>query len=583
MRDLESRLLAPVPPGGQEGSFMLVETGSDRSMILRSLPIVVAILIGDFALFNLLPGVDIGPQRTVRYAPYIALAGLSFLVGMILVWRSPRKPPRPGRAELAVSPAPSRLVRLYAAGLVVGLVGSILFAYLVGKALVFRLDHETVWKDTITYATVAEAPLWSSQFWAGERSFTLPLIYKILGISRTTLSQVPQLRPISSLQFVLGFLSWTLLAGVTGSLVRSRWLQPIGMGVILALALTLDVSLWDRIPLSESVSASLLALLVSLAILGIKNRDRLGLHGGGWQIPYWIALCAVSVLYSFTRDTNAYFLAACGLAILGAISFTGIRRHPSLPVWTIFSVFLLALAVVQSRTADRGDRWLLPYLNILNTRIYPDEDARGFFLDAGMPADERTAEILDRNRRRFLEEVQFNYAAQPLIDWVETNGRSTYLRYLLSRPVPTLMRPINRAHNLISPLSTEYRTDVYSVPVWLDYFSRAFFPRPLGIVVGWMVVALALTVVLGRMRRLRPEWLVPGLLVLTAFPMMYVVWYGDAIEVERHAFQISLQVRLGLWMLTVLLADAWLAPSTPSSAQGIPRPELLSLRSGPGG
>jgi hypothetical protein len=65
--------------------------------------------------------------------------------------------------------------------------------------------------------------------------------------------------------------------------------------------------------------------------------------------------------------------------------------------------------------------------------------------------------------------------------------------------------------------------------------------------------------------------------------MMYVVWYGDAIEVERHAFQISLQVRLGLWMLTVLLADALLAPSTPSSAQGIPRPELLSLRTGPGG
>ena len=64
----------------------------------------------------------------------------------------------------------------------------------------------------------------------------------------------------------------------------------------------------------------------------------------------------------------------------------------------------------------------------------------------------------------------------------------------------------------------------------------------------------------------RPEWLVPGLLLITAFPMMYVVWYGDAIEVERHAFQISLQVRLALWMMSVFLVDAWLVRTTSSSS-----------------
>ncbi len=528
-----------------------------RSVILRSLPILVSLLLGDYVLFRLLPGVDTGADRTLRYAPILAISAALLLLGLVLSSRSMRgslfsvSAPQAGSA--------SALSRWYVAFLVAVTTGSMFFAYLVGKALVFRLDHESVWKDTVTYAVVAEAPLSSSEFWSGQRSFTLPLIYKALDVEQTSLRLLSRMRRISGFQSILGVLSWTTLAIATGSLMKTRALQLLGFGVILAFAMTLDVSLWDRVLLSESTATSLLALLVSLGLFGVKYRNRLGPHGSWRQILYWLGFGVLCVLYSFTRDTNAYFLAACGVVIVAAVAIRKARRHPSAPAWIAFSVFLLALFYVQTNNADQGERWVFPYFNVLHMRILPDQAARSYFEAAGMPADPATAKILQLTRRPFFQALETDPSALPLIDWVKMEGRSTYFGYLLSHPVETFMQPIHRARNLISPVSTEYRADDYSVPIWLRLFSSVFFPLPLMIVLGWLGVVIIAAYLIGRGHGMRSVWIVPALLLLTAFPMMYVVWYGDAIEVERHAFQISLQIRLGLWMMTVLLADAWLA------------------------
>jgi hypothetical protein len=542
------------------------ETGSAGSGWLRSLPMLISILIADYVLFRLIPGVDTGGGRTLRYAPLLALSAVLFLLGLALRWRSMQAKIDANPASVQRPAASEFTSRMYAGLLVAGVAGTIFLAYLVGKLLVFRLDHETVWKDTLTYAAQAEAPLWASQFWAGERSFTLPLFYKLLDIDRAALNQTSRLRQLSGFQLIFGVLSWTILAAVTGRLIKTRWLNLLGFGVILALGLTLDVSLWDRIPLSESVSTSLLILLLSLALLGLKYRHRLGRGGAWWQIPFWIVFVVLCVLYSFTRDTNAFFLFGCGLVILLAVLVQRIRGHGIASAWIVLSILLISLFAVQSATANRGNRWVLPYLNVLHIRIFPDESAREFYQAAGMPADDLTVRILTRNRPRFLQELAFNFAAKPLVDWVETRGRATYLRYLFSRPVDTFMQPIRQARKLISPLSTEYRTDKLSVPVWLNLLSRVFFPLPLGILLAWMGAVAILTYRSATVSGVRPEWLVPGLMLITALPMMYVVWYGDAIEVERHAFQISLQVRLALWIMSVFLADAWLVKTTSSSS-----------------
>jgi hypothetical protein len=534
-------------------------SGLGPSTITRSLLILISLLLTDYVLFRLLPGVDTGANRTLRYAPILGLSVVLFLLGLALTLRSDRAASVSASTMPADWRASPALSKVFASILVVGVASSVFFAYLVGKALVFRLDHESFWKDTVTYAAVAEAPLSSSDFWAGQRSFTVPLIYKFLDANQATVHRLSRMRRISGFQLILGILCWTSLAAATAGLVKSRMLKPVGFAVVLALGLTLDVSMWDRVLLTESTSTSLLVLIVALALVGLKNRNYLGRHGAWWQIPFWMLVCVLCVLYSFTRDTNAYFLAACGLAILAGMMVPRIRRHPSAIACGAFSIFLLSLFLVQSMTANKGDRWVLPYFNILHTRVFPDADAREFFQAAGMPADSATAGILRLDQYPFLQALKYNFGAQPLIDWVNTDGKATYARYLLSRPVETLVQPFRRARNLVSPVSTEYRADDYSVPVWLHLLSRVFFPLPLTIVLVWSGIVVLAAYLTGRRRGTRSEWIVPALLLLTALPMMYVVWYGDAVEVERHAFQISLQIRLGLWLMTVLLADAWLA------------------------
>jgi membrane protein implicated in regulation of membrane protease activity len=53
----------------------------------------------------------------------------------------------------------------------------------------------------------------------------------------------------------------------------------------------------------------------------------------------------------------------------------------------------------------------------------------------------------------------------------------------------------------------------------------------------------------------RIHGLIPLLLILAAYPVMFVVWNWDAVEVERHATQIGIQVRLALWMGSVFVVD----------------------------
>lgn len=47
-------------------------------------------------------------------------------------------------------------------------------------------------------------------------------------------------------------------------------------------------------------------------------------------------------------------------------------------------------------------------------------------------------------------------------------------------------------------------------------------------------------------------------MVLT-FPVAFLVFHGDAMEIQRHAIQIGVQIRLGLWMASFVIADAFLA------------------------
>ncbi len=133
---------------------------------------------------------------------------------------------------------------------------TIFLTFLALRLLVFRLDETRSYPDTLSYLSLAEAPVVDPSFWAGERPPALPLFYRLLGVTETRVEQA------AIAQFVLSVAAWTTLAAVIAARLRTSWLRPPAFGLLLLFALTEDISMWDRLLLSESISLSTLALLL---------------------------------------------------------------------------------------------------------------------------------------------------------------------------------------------------------------------------------------------------------------------------------------------------------------------------------
>ena len=47
-----------------------------------------------------------------------------------------------------------------------------------------------------------------------------------------------------------------------------------------------------------------------------------------------------------------------------------------------------------------------------------------------------------------------------------------------------------------------------------------------------------------------------GLAALLVVPQYLIVWHGDALEIDRHAISVAVELRIALWMITAMALDA---------------------------
>ena len=65
-----------------------------------------------------------------------------------------------------------------------------------------------------------------------------------------------------------------------------------------------------------------------------------------------------------------------------------------------------------------------------------------------------------------------------------------------------------------------------------------------------------------------------GLLLALAGAAFYASWHGDALEADRHALTAAIQLRIGLWIATVLVVDVLAGRRLPGARR--------SMEGGPG-
>ena len=423
----------------------------------------------------------------------------------------------------------------------------IFLAFIIAKINVFALHSMRVWADTQSYLSIAQAPWLSEQFWGAGRPLSVPMFYKLLGLDLQAI-----------IQFQLGFAicAWGILGFTVIRYLHQGWLKLISLGIILALGLSRDISQWDTVVLTESISSSLFVLAVSAWYWAIESWNSKG-QSTFRRTALAVILVFAMLVWSFARDTNMYFSLTIGIIMVAGIIFPKIRHHPSKWQYVFVSISLITIFILQNQTADIGTRSRFPLLNLIGQRILPKPDRVAFFAEHGMPANQVVPRLVNKWGGDF---TGAGKEIEQFFLWVNSVGKATYIEYLITHPFEVSSEPLENWSILLSPSSYIYHygdpeKKGQLFPIWFLGLTEIVFPHPLSVVVFAIGTIVLVATILAVLRRAQIEWLVPVMLLLLVYPMMFVVWHGDAMEVERHAFPVYLQLRLAGWMLLIFVLD----------------------------
>jgi hypothetical protein len=151
--------------------------------------------------------------------------------------------------------------------------------------------------------------------------------------------------------------------------------------------------------------------------------------------------------------------------------------------------------------------------------------------------------------------------------WVRNRSQGVYADYLLSHPGYTLFGPFHghqqalystsdNAASLIDPNLSIYNDNAshrfLPLPSQLD---RVFFPRGIPLMLALLAIVLVAAGFVAWFLGWSLVWLVPLGILLTTYPHFLVAWHESGVEVDRHAFEAALLVRLATALLALFALD----------------------------
>ncbi|MFL5868417.1 MAG: hypothetical protein ACJ766_15060, partial [Thermoleophilaceae bacterium] len=209
---------------------------------------------------------------------------------------------------------------------------------------------------------------------------------------------------------------------------------PVAFGLVLLVSLSIWITQWDRVILSESLGISLTAALFAawLALVRAPN---------GWTVA---AVLATTALWAFTRDTNALLVLLAVPCVLGWIALRGVRPGRVVLAAGLVAIFAASTAS-QSGPHASWARWEAPLLNVIGVRVLTNPGELHYFRDHGMPLP-RPVRVLDGTLlgSRHLSPgtaLDRDPRLEGFRDWVRGHGRQTLGTYLMTHPYRTF-RPV---------------------------------------------------------------------------------------------------------------------------------------------
>lgn len=395
-----------------------------------------------------------------------------------------------------------------------------------------QLDDPYTTADSAAYtgfSSLAEM-LVRANFWSGPRPFVVPLLGTLVGQSLVYFVWV---------QTAVSLFCWGFLAVSLADQFRSAVMKTAVLASVLAFSLGRHILVWDWSIMSESLSLSLMALLVGLFV-------RLG-ESFTWVRAILIVL--VSFLWAFTRDANAWVILLASAFILLAFFVRKLDEQ-----WAALSAALMLVFVLNSISVNSAPvpRWSYPLMHAIIVDVLPHDKAVAYFVERGMPFTE------EMSGWPAAFPLRLNLAEEDDLDdfyrWTVSGGRSVYLGYLLSTMPGSLLTPMAGEHFPVRIGNEFNRPYAYEPPLPLQVEDVFYFDL-------WSVTARLLVVAL-MLFALWRAWSMSNRLAVVAFAMValsyayaFLAWYGDGLSRARHLLPAEVLLRLGCLLLVLELAS----------------------------
>lgn len=393
----------------------------------------------------------------------------------------------------------------------------------------YYYDRWKLFSDSYDYLTQAKMDFLSFNFWFPAkakdfypRPFTVPLIYKIIG---------GDVSLIVIWQKIIHFLSATLLCISVSLFIKRQILKYLLSLFICIVFCWWNILGWAQLILSESLSFSFTWIWISSLLFWIRFNTRL---------TFSLHILSV-LLFLFTRDSWSYVLIL--FYVLGFIMAYLFSKNLLKPMLVLLLTCCLAF-VVQQKAIERGERQKMPVINNLVVRIIQDSSYLHYFTTKGMPMGKElreeyhTIDFTIEENRILIYELYKSKKYEPLFDWVVKNGKSTYLKFMLTHPSYPLM--LNEPSGKMKSFFVRNLYQYTRGPIGISQYVDSVFPVFSYLALFIFVILLALI----NIKRKNLIYIIFMVLYIVFIANALIIYNADSLETGRHLFNNSVLVEI---------------------------------------
>lgn len=359
----------------------------------------------------------------------------------------------------------------------------------------------------------------------------IPLVYKFCG---------QNLKTITIVQLVFSLLSWGFFAQRSAALCRTDIRKKILVILTFGLGCIPNVTRWDQIIMSESLSISA-ALLLMGSCFWLLQPD----SGKRWRPLPAVFTALSALLYAQSRDSAIWTVGLILVLLLCLIRLRSQRR--------VMVLLCAALALICFLSmSSTGQRWQYPFENVLFNRIARTPGGMEYFIEAGMPTPLRIEELY--GVEHMMSNELFNSEEMaPLREWILADGLKTYIGYLLRTPFLTLKTAWKEGFEKEAFEQIGYTFTPFGFKQLLPGSVVKFFSCNLPNV---LMVLISAGGILTAFRKPEGErYAFPLLFVLSPYILCTGVTLADEYEFARHSLVILIMMKAAAWPLICILSE----------------------------